>query len=224
MKIGILCAMDAEAKLMLSRLSDVIETELRGFTYYEGRHMGKDVVLSVCSIGKVNSAIGAQILIDHFGVDFIINSGIAGGLDERLSILSMVIGDKLTFHDFDHRIMRDYFPYQNYFYSDERAVMLANKIAERNNLSYFTGTIVTGDLFVEDSFKKDQLHEDFGALCVEMEGASIANTAYINGIPFIVIRCISDLANDGGYMTYEEFKERAADESAKLVLSLVEEL
>ncbi len=224
MKIGILCAMESEAKLLLSKLTDIIETELRGFTYYEGRHKGKDVVLTVCSIGKVNSTIGTQIMIDHFGVEFIINSGIAGGLDDRLSILSMVIGDRLTFHDFDHEIMKNYFPYQEYFYSDERAVKLANEIAFRNNIHHLTGTIVTGDLFVEDSLKKEQLHNDFGALCVEMEGAAIANAAFINGIPFIVIRCISDLANDGGHMTYEEFKEKASDESALIVLDLVEEL
>lgn len=224
MKIGILCAMDTEAKLILSSLTDIIDTKLRGFTYYEGRHMGKDVVLTVCSVGKVNSALSTQIMLDHFGVDFIINSGIAGGLDERLSVLSMVIGDRLTFHDFDHANMRKFFPYQEYFYSDERAVTLANDIAYRNNIHHLTGTIVTGDLFVEDSKKKDQLHNDFGALCVEMEGAAIANTAFINEIPLIVVRAISDLANDGGHMTYEEFKEKASDESAKLVLSLVEEL
>lgn len=223
MKFGILGAMESEVKLIISKLENVEMKEISGFKYYQGSYKNKELVVTECSIGKVNSAICTQIMIDNFNPDFIINSGIAGGLDKDLKVLSMVIGEKLTFHDFDHGILKDYFPYQEYFFADKRAVELAEKIATREGIHYITGTIVTGDLFVEDSKKKAELVENFSASCVEMEGASIANTAFINKKPFIVLRAISDLADDGGYMTYDEFKHRASDRSANLVLSLVEE-
>ncbi|MDO5028131.1 MAG: 5'-methylthioadenosine/adenosylhomocysteine nucleosidase [Bacillota bacterium] len=223
MKFGILGAMESEVKLILDHIEDLASKEISGFTYYTGKYKGKDLVVAQCSIGKVNSALSTQIMIDKFGPDFIINTGIAGGLDSRLDVLSVVIGEKLTFHDFDHEILKAYFPYQEYFYADQRAVKLAEEIFSREGLKHFTGTIVTGDLFVEDSKKKAQLQEDFSALCVEMEGAAIANTAFINKLPFIVIRTISDLADDGGSMTYDEFKVEASDNSAKMVLALVEE-
>lgn len=224
MKYGILGAMESEVKMILAHMENIKEEKISGFTYYQGTYKNKNLVVTECSIGKVNSALSSQIMIDNFKPDFIINTGIAGGLDSRLEVLSLVIGDKLTFHDFDHNILKNYFPYQEYFYADERAVKIAEEIARDENIHQITGTIVTGDLFVEDSKKKDQLLNDYSALCVEMEGAAIANTAFINDLPFIVVRTISDLADDGGSMTYDEFKVAASDHSAKIVLNLVERL
>ena len=224
MKYGILGAMESEVKMILAHMEDIKEEKVSGFTYYQGTYKNKDLVVTECSIGKVNSALSSQIMIDNFSPDFIINTGIAGGLDSRLEVLSLVIGEKLTFHDFDHNILKSYFPYQEYFYADERAVKIVEEIARDEDIHQLTGTIVTGDLFVEDSKKKDQLLKDYSALCVEMEGAAIANTAFINNLPFIVVRTVSDLADDGGSMTYDEFKIEASDHSAKIVLNLVERL
>ena len=224
MKFGILGAMESEVNMIISQIESPSMKEISGFKYYEGKYLGKDLVVTECSIGKVNSALSTQIMIDNFEPDFIINTGIAGGLDDNLEVLSMVIGEELTFHDFDHNIMKEYFPFQEYFYSDKTAVELAKSIATREGIHHISGRIVTGDLFVEDSIKKQELIDVFGGACVEMEGASIANTAYINNIPFIVLRCISDLADDGGKMTYDEFKPKASDQSATMVLKLVEEL
>lgn len=224
MKFGILGAMESEVNLIISKLVGPKMKEISGFKYYEGKYKDKDLVVTECSIGKVNSALSTQIMIDNFKPDFIINTGIAGGLDSRLKVLSMVIGSELTFHDFDHRIMKSYFPFQESFFADKRAVELAVEIAKRENFHYLTGKILTGDLFVESTEKKLELIENFQGLCVEMEGASIANTAFINNIPFIVLRSISDLADDGGHMTYDEFKKEASDHSATMVLNLIKDL
>ncbi len=224
LKIGILGAMEPEINLIISKLEKPRVISLGKFRFITGIYKNKELIVTECSIGKVNSAISTQYMIDNFKPDFIINTGIAGGLDPRLKILSIVIGESLTYHDFDHKIMKNYLPFRTHFQADERAVKLAEEIAKENDIHTITGTIITGDLFVEDSLKKQELHENYDALCVEMEGAAIANTAYINDVPFIIIRAISDMADDGGYMTYEEFKEKASDESAKIVLNLVERL
>ena len=119
MKYGILGAMESEVKMILAHMENIKEEKISGFSYYQGTYKNKDLVVTECSIGKVNSALSTQIMIDNFKPDFIINTGIAGGLDSRLQVLSLVIGDKLTFHDFDHDILKNYFPYQEYFYADE---------------------------------------------------------------------------------------------------------
>lgn len=224
MKIGILGAMEPEINMIISKLEEPREITLGKFKFVTGFYKEKEVVVTECSIGKVNSAISTQAMIDYFKPDFIINTGIAGGLDSRLEILSIVIGEKLTYHDLDYDILTNYFPFTTHFKADEKAVRLTEEIAKEENIHTLTGNIVTGDLFVEDSLKKGQLHEDYDALCVEMEGASIAHTSFANDIPFIIIRAISDMADDGGYMTYEEFKEKASDESATIVLKLLERL
>ena len=153
MKFGILGAMESEVNMIISKIENPILKEISGFKYYEGDYKGKSLVVTECSIGKVNSAISTQIMIDNFKPDFIINTGIAGGLNDSLEILSMVIGEELTFHDFDHNILKNYFPFQEYFYADKRAVALAKDIAERESIHYVAGRIVTGDLFVEDSVR-----------------------------------------------------------------------
>lgn len=224
MKIGILGAMESEINLIISKLEEPREISLGKFRFIEGCYKGKNLIISECSIGKVNSTIHTQIMAQTFKPDLLINTGIAGALDDRLEVLSVVIGEEITYHDFDHQVLKKYFPYSSYFYSDSKVIKLTEKLAKDLGINTLTGTIVTGDLFVEDSLKKKELKEEYGALCVEMEGAAIAHTAFANEIPFIIIRAISDLADDGGYMTYEEFKEKASDESARLVLSLVENL
>lgn len=224
LKIGILGAMEPEINLIISKLEKPREIALGKFRFVTGFYKEKEVVVTECSIGKVNSAISTQVMINHFNPDFIINTGIAGGLDSRLEILSIVIGDSLTYHDLDYDILTNYFPFTTHFEADKRAVKLTEEIAKEEEIHTLTGTIVTGDLFVEDSLKKEQLRKDYNALCVEMEGAAIAHTSFANDIPFIIIRAISDMADDGGYMTYEEFKEKASDESATIVLKLIERM
>lgn len=223
MKIGVIGAMKIEVDSIIEKLENPEEKTISGFRFVSGKYKDKELIVSESSIGKVNSALSTQNMINEYDPDFIINTGIAGGLDERLDVLSIVISEKLTFHDLDHEIMKDFFPFTEYFYADKKAVKLAEKILEDLGIHGISGTIVTGDLFVEDSKKKKQLKEDFDGLCTEMEGAAIANTCFINDVPFIVLRAISDMADDGGHMTYEEFKEKAAEESTKIVLNFVEQ-
>lgn len=224
MKIGIIGAMESETALIKENLKDKKEHRIKGFIYITGNYKEKEIILVTSSIGKVNSAISTQIMIDNFSLELIINTGIAGGLSEELKPLSMVIADKLTFHDFDHEILKKYFPYQEYFYPDKKLVNRAYDIAKEKNIHVIKGTIVTGDQFIEDNAKKRELKENYDALACEMEGCAIANTAFINKLPFLVIRTISDLANDGGFSTYEEFKEESSKRSAELVLKLIEEI
>ncbi len=174
-----------------------------------------------CSIGKVNAAIGTQILINKYNVDYIINTGIAGGLSPKLKHLSVVISEKLTYHDFDKTLKINWFPNQEYFYADTNLISKAEEAAKRNKLDYYKGVIVTGDKFVSSQELKNNLIEKFDALCVEMEGAAIAHTSYVNDIPFVVIRCISDLADEASNEDYKNFENLAALESSKLVIEMI---
>ena len=225
MVIGILAAMDTEAKSIVADLENSVIEEIAGYTYYRGIYQDKKVVLTICSIGKVSSALSAQIMIDHYGVDFVINTGIAGGLDEDLKILDIVIGERLAYHDFEESVKTDYFPFKEYYNSDAEAVESVYRIAEDEGITAHKGLILTGDQFIESDEKKRELVERFeNPMCVEMEGTAISQAAYINDVPSIVIRCISDMADTGGMMTYQEFKEKASDESARIVKRLIEVL
>lgn len=223
-KIAVLAAMDTEAAQIIENLEDKTVHAHGGYEYYKGSYQGKDLIVTVCSIGKVSSSVSTQIMVDYFSPDFIINTGIAGGLDDRLDVLSMVVGEEAVFHDFDHKIMEEYFPYTSVFKSDEDALYLAYEIGKDLGLDMHIGRIATGDLFVEDDLTKTRIKEDHQALCCEMEGAAISQVAYTNKIPSLIIRCISDMAGDGEKMTYYEFKRRASDESARLVLELIKRL
>ena len=227
-KLGIIGAMDIEIQTLKEKIEDLTVTEKTGTEYYEGTLMGLPVVLVKCGIGKVNAAIGAQILCDLFGVTHIVNTGIAGSLCAQQDIGDMVVSSDVWHHDFDCVAfgypmckipgMPQSFP------ADERLIALAKNAAEQTGSNVRIGRVASGDQFVADPQLKEQIISRTQALCTEMEGAAIAQTAYRNGIPFVILRCISDKADNTAEMDYPSFEAMAAQRCAQVTTLLAEQL
>ena len=191
--------------------------------------MGLPVVLVRCGIGKVNAAIGAQVLCDCFGVTHIVNTGIAGSLCPELDIGDLVVSRDVMHHDFDcvafgyPMCMIPGMPQS--FSADPQLMDYAVQAAEQVNPGHIRqGRIASGDQFVAEKALKTQIITRTEALCTEMEGAAIAQTAYRNGIPFVILRAISDKADDSAQMDYPTFEAQAAQRCAQVVMTLAEKL
>lgn len=221
-RIGIIGAMGCEIELLRARMEDVTETVYAGRTFHHGKLGGKDTVLVCSGIGKVNSAMTAQILIDRYEVDAIINTGIAGGAGEA-KVRDVVVSTELTYHDMSQRILALGWPNLEYFTADATLRKLAAEACE-GRVKCHTGRIVTGDQFIDSSEVKADIVARLDPLAVEMEGGAIAHVCAGNGIPFVVIRCISDNADDGAEISYETFEKLAADDAANIVTSMLEKL
>lgn len=228
-KIGLIGAMESEVDTF-RRDFNAVSTNIKGI--YKGAFGGKEIYICQSGIGKVNAAIAAQRLVDLFDVECIINSGVAGGVSEKLSKLDIVISENLTYHDFTPLDILDrYPPYGSMIKADgdmvEKAKLACETLNEKlksegkNTFNSFVGTIVSGDCFVSSSEKAKQLREDFSALCTEMEGAAIAHTAKVNEIPFVIIRAISDFADEDAEGSFESFENVAADRAAFLVKEIL---
>jgi adenosylhomocysteine nucleosidase len=218
--IGIIGAMQIEIDKIKRHISIVSEEVMAGFTFYRGCIGGIDVVLTTCSVGKVNAACCTQLLIDKYSVSCIINTGIAGGLHEELHVGDVVISTDVTYHDVRPAQLKNCAPYQEYFPADKKLIEVARASCE----NYHLGRIVSGDGFVSEDKLKRSLVETYQPHAVEMEGAAIGHVAYMNECPFVVIRSISDLADGDATVDYEIFEEMAANHSASIVLKMVEQL
>ena len=227
MSIGIIVAMNEELEVILREMQKE-KTEARAnMEFHVGELLGKKIVAVVCGIGKVNSAICTQVLISEYGVSKIVNIGIAGGIGKDIIPGDIVIGDSLVQHDMDATAFGDkvgQIPRLDTFdfKSDKLLVDLAKEVCESitEHKSYI-GRIATGDQFVADVDKIKWLSEEFDALACEMEGGSIAHTCYLNNIPFIVIRSISDNANTGAHMDFEKFKYIAVENSSNILKNMI---
>lgn len=230
-KIGLIGAMNSEIEAFCRDFA-AEKTDVDGV--FKGSYGEYEIYIQCCGIGKVNAAIGTQKLIDLFGVDCIINSGVAGGISKQLSKLDVVISEQLTYHDFTPLDILDRNPpYSKYIKADEALVEKAKTACEKLNcrlsaegrptFGFLCGMIVTGDCFVSSSEKVKQLSDDFGALCTEMEGAAIAHTAKVNGIPFVVIRAISDFADEQAEDSFDSFENVAAQRAAFIVREILSE-
>ena len=227
-KLGIIGAMDIEIQTLKEKIENLTVTEKAGTEYYEGTLQGLPVVLVKCGIGKVNAAIGAQILCDLFGVTHIVNTGIAGSLCAQQDIGDMVISSDVWHHDFDcvafgYPMCRIPGMPQS-FAADEALIALAKNAAGQTGSNVRIGRVASGDQFVADPKLKEQIISRTQALCTEMEGAAIAQTAYRNGIPFVILRCISDKADNSAEMDYPSFEAMAAKRCAQVTTLLAEQL
>lgn len=230
--IGIIGAMESEVSRLTSLLKNSDTVDIYDLTFYTGTLGKRKAVIVKSGIGKVNAARCAQLLIDRFTPDAIINTGIAGGTDSSLSVGDIVIGTRLLQHDFDVTAFghaKGYLCTGNehdrptVFRADEKlADALESAAAERfPERRVKRGIIATGDLFVADSGKKRELWELFGASAAEMEGAAIAQTAFFAGIPFAVLRVVSDQADGKAARSFEEFEEETAKLSSDVMESLL---
>lgn len=227
MVIGIIGAMDEEVR----RLKDEMKTESKmtkaKMEFFSGLLWDKNVVIVTCGIGKVNAAVCAQILVDDFKVDKIINVGVAGGIGEDILPGDVVIAENLVQHDMDTTAFGDSFgqvPRMDTFdfKCDEKMVEIAKKACINiDNHKSFIGRIATGDQFIANVEKIRWLKSQFKAVACEMEGGSIAQVCYLNSIPFVVIRSISDNANTGAHMDFEKFVPIAVDNSIHILKAML---
>ncbi len=227
MSIGVIVAMDEELEVILDIMNKDNTTVRANMSFHTGTIEGKEIVAVICGIGKVNSAICTQILISEFNVDSVINVGIAGGIGVDIVPGDLVVGDTLIQHDVDATAFGDpigQIPRLDTwdFKSDERLVKLAKEACEKaTNHKSYVGRIATGDQFIADLDKIKWLAKEFDALACEMEGASIAQTCYLNDVPFVVIRSISDNANTGAHMDFEKFKYLAVENSSHILKNMI---
>ena len=228
MTIGIIGAMEEEVAVLKQEM-DIEETVVyASMQFCKGTLCGKNVVIVRSGIGKVNAAICAQILADKFNVDVLINTGIAGSLDAAIDIGDMVISTDLVEHDMDATIFGDplgQVPRMDTFSFPAEANLIEKAVAaneEANpDIKTFTGRIVSGDQFVSSAEVKEKLVKNFGAKCTEMEGAAIAHAAYLNKVSCVIIRAISDKADNSATMDYPTFEKKAIEHSVRLVRNLL---
>ena len=228
MKLGIIGAMDVEIQTLKEAMENLTVSQKAGTEYYEGTLEGLPVVLVKCGIGKVNAAIGAQILCDCFGVTHMVNTGIAGSLCPEQDIGDMVVSSDVWHHDFD--CVAFGYPMckipgmPQSFAADENMIAMAKQAAEETGSTVRIGRIASGDQFVADPQLKEQIISRTQALCTEMEGAAIAQTAYRNQVPFVILRCISDKADNSAEMDYPSFEAMAARRCADVTIKLAKQL
>lgn len=228
--LGIIGAMDEEVAKLKETMQDVAITKTASMEFYRGSMNGKEVVVVRSGIGKVNAGICTQILCDRFHVDAVINTGIAGSLNAQIDIGDIVLSTDALQHDMDATGF-GYAPgviprmETSTFIADEKLRMLAKACCERVNpdIKVFEGRVVSGDQFISDKEKKQYILDHFFGDCTEMEGAAIAQTAYLNQIPFLIIRAISDKADDSATEDYPTFEAKAIAHSVKLVREIVKE-
>ena len=230
MKLGIIGAMDVEVATLKAKMEDVNVATRAGMEYCAGKLEGLDAVVVQCGIGKINAAMCTQILIDSFAVDAIVNTGIAGSLCADLDIGDLVISRDAIHHDFDLRFWGrpiGQVPGMDViaFPADEKLMNAAFAAAEAENAGHTkVGRVASGDQFICSKAQKEKIIADTEAICAEMEGASIAHTAYRNGVPFVIIRAISDKADDSAEMDYPTFEAIAAQRCANVTCRLAKTL
>lgn len=226
--ICIIGAMDSEIQKLKSLIENIEEIKQGELTFYKGKIFDRNVVLVKSGVGKVCGAVCTQILADKFNPAFIINTGIAGGLSIDLNIGDIIIAEKLVQHDFDATAIGYAKGYicnntnskePTYFYTDKNLVKNL-EIAITNdlqNIIYHKGVVASGDVFIGTKEKKKELNNMFNAIAAEMEGAAIAHACTLNQIPFIIIRVISDLADEHTAKEHVFKEQEAADKAASAI-------
>jgi adenosylhomocysteine nucleosidase len=231
-KLGIIGAMTVEVATLKAHMTDCSLTARAGMEFCEGKLAGLDAVVVQCGVGKVNAALCVQILCDCYGVTHVVNTGVAGSLLAELDIGDLVISKDAVYHDFDcHVINPDYrvgqvpgLPVWS-FAADTQLMELAMAASESVNPGHSRfGTVASGDQFICSKDAKEKIIADTGAICTEMEGAAIAHAAWRNGVPFVILRAISDKADDSAEMDYPSFEAIAAKRCAAVTECLAQKL
>lgn len=228
--IGVIGAMEEEIAFLKEKLEVVTTKMVAGLSYCVGKYGKNQVVLVKSGIGKVNAAICTQAMIDHFGVDYVINTGVAGAVSADLHIGDILISADAVQHDMDTTAFGDpvgvipRMP-QSYFQADKTLIELAQQAAaDQNEYSVLVGRVASGDQFISTKEGKEKIRRNVKGDCAEMEGAAIAHTCYLNDIPFVIIRAISDDANEEAGMSFDEFCVMAAQRSSFLTEKIIENI
>lgn len=229
--IGIIGAMEEEVAILKEKMSEVTVLEKAGMEFFKGILGGQQIVVVRSGIGKVNAGICTQILADVFQVNAVINTGIAGSLKVEINIGDIVLSTDTMQHDVDARE----FGYEigqvprmdtRTFPADDRLRETALQVCRKVNpeIQVFEGRVASGDQFVADKETKEKIIANTQAYCTEMEGAAIGQAAYLNGIPYLVIRAISDKADDSAHMDYPAFEKEAIRHTVNLVENMMKAL
>lgn len=222
-------AMPEEIAGLAAKLEDARCVEHSGHKVYTGKLSGKDIGVTDAGIGKVNAAMCTQMVIDNYKPQAIINTGIAGSLDPRLNIGDIVLSTDAVEYDMDATAFgyrQGQIPEMEVFSFEADKELLSEVIKAADDvlpdINHLSGRVVTGDAFVNSNEKKSFLKKEFDGLCCEMEGGAIAHVCHVNKIPFLIIRAISDSADDSSHMDYETFEKKAIESSVKLSLAIAE--
>lgn len=233
--IAIIGAMECEVELLHDLLKNSEKVQDNKFEIFKGEVGEHTVIIAKSGVGKVASACCTQFIADKFHPEYIINTGVAGGIGENLSVGDIVVAKKLVQHDFDATVLGYAKGYMctghdkdkpTAFYSDEQLVdefvQIAKNVAGEDKVH--TGTIASGDMFVGTSEKKKEIKDLFGATAAEMEGCAIAQAADINNIPFVIVRAVSDLADGTAAESLSDFEQKSAHISANIIKRMLEDL
>ena len=227
--IGIIGAMDIEVENLKAQIENKETKIISGIEFVSGKIFNKEIVVAKCGIGKVFAAICTEAMILNFKPDYIINTGVGGTLTEKLSIGDIAISQALCQHDMDTSPIGDpkgllsginiiNIP------ADEKLIELAQEIIKEQSINCKKGIIASGDQFIASKVQKDFIISEFSAIACEMEGASVAHVCYVNNVKFLVLRAISDSADNSSHMDYPTFLKMASENSTKVTLGLIERI
>ena len=229
-KYGIIGAMESEVRALCNELVNHETVEYAGLKFFTGLLKGKDVVIVKSGIGKVNAALCAQALILKFGVTKVINTGIAGAFAKGLGVFDFVVSTAAVYHDFDTTAFgykKGQVPGMPELYEADAkladtAVAAFEQTEFSKNHKVIKGLVASGDQFIDDSSAKKTIKANFDPACVEMEGCAIAQACYLNKVPFVIVRCMSDMADDTVEQTYSFNEDVCADACACFVKKIIE--
>ena len=230
-RIGIIGAMEIEVAQLKTMMENIVITTKAGMDFYAGTINGKEVVVVQSGIGKVNAGMCTQILADLYQVDAVINTGVAGSLRNEINIGDIVISTTAVQHDMDVTPLgyqKGFIPGMKElaFAADQELSQLAVATCQEVNpdIQVYTGIVATGDQFIASREVKDSIISCFEASCTEMEGGAIAQAAFLNQIPFVIIRAISDKADNSAQMDYPEFERQAVEHTVRLLDGMLKKL
>lgn len=227
LKVGIICAGDSELEPFLNHIQNCTATKKAMLKFYEGKINNISVVALYSGVCKVNAAVAAQILIDSFSVNTIISAGTAGGIKKTVKVFDTIISTQLAYHDVADDILVAFHPWllSIYFNADEKLLAAAKKMVQNQAVNHpvIFGKMVTGESFIDKNMRKI-INKKYAPLSVDMESASIAHVCYVNNIPFISIRTITDTASHSGVENFEQNCSKASVISKDIVLAFLKEL
>lgn len=226
LRIGVIGAMDAEVESLRREIGAESCVKIADMEFCEGEIGGRSVVIAKCGMGKVNAGVCAQIMVTRFQADCVINTGVAGTLDARIGIGDFVISVDAVQHDFDVSpigFAPGEIPYTGLvaFPADPDLRRIARQAAAESAHTVFEGRVCSGDQFIASGVQKERICRSFGGACCEMEGAAIAQVCHLNHIPWVVIRAISDGADDAEEISFARFAEETARACAQIVRTMI---
>lgn len=221
MKIGIIFAMEEELNAFLTKVTFNNKAEIYKAEFYECKYKELELVLVLSGVGKVNAARTTQLLIDKYNPTYIFNIGVAGAVSPSLKLLDIVVADNLLQHDFDITVFdheKGYIPGVGTKIACDKNLL---EIAKKTN-NVHIGLVASGDIFVTDDMMGAKINKKFKALCVEMEGAAIAQVCFLSNVPFLAIKCISDtVLKEDNNLTYNEFLDKSSENIAKYLIKIL---